>query len=136
MSEISVVIAFDTNMLVRALIADHADQVAVVDLVLWPDEQSSSRLLGEHGLLGIAIMVLLGWMLLRRYLGNPPGLGRAMSAAMAVWALSMMFHSATRVAAIPFARALVLVAWKIEEERQPAEPQPAPLFGARPGRLR
>ena len=30
MSEISVVIAFDTNMLVRALIADHADQVAVV----------------------------------------------------------------------------------------------------------
>jgi|CXWK01.1.fsa_nt_gi O-antigen ligase len=95
-----------------------------------------SRLLGEHGLFGIAIMAILGWMLLRRYLGNPPGLGRAMSASMAVWALSMMFHSATRVAAIPFALALVLVAWKIEEERQPAEPQPAPLFGARPGRLR
>lgn len=84
-----------------------------------------TRLLAEHGLFGILIMGLMGWMLLKRYLGNAPGLARAVSAAMAVWTLSVMVHSATRIVAVPFALALALLAWRLEEAREPAADVPA-----------
>lgn len=79
-----------------------------------------TRLLAEHGLFGILIMALMGWMLLKRYLGNAPGLARAISAAMAVWTLSIMVHSATRIVAVPFALALALLAWQLEEAPSPS----------------
>ena len=79
-----------------------------------------TRLLAEHGVFGIFILALMGWMLLKRYLDNEPGPGRAMSAAMAVWTLTVMIHSATRIAAVPLVFALALVAWQIAGERKPA----------------
>ncbi len=83
-----------------------------------------TRLLGEHGLFGILIIVLLVWMLLKRYLANEPGIGRALSAGLAVWSLSMMLHAATRLAAIPLAVALALAFWQIKEVSRATEPEP------------
>lgn len=83
-----------------------------------------TRLLGEHGLFGILIILLLAWMLLKRYLANQPGIGRALSAGLAVWALSVMVHAATRIAAIPLALCLALALWQIREARKLAEPEP------------
>ena len=80
-----------------------------------------TRLLAEHGVFGIGIIVLILWMLLKGYLANRPGLARAISAAMAIWSLSLMDHSATRIVAIPFTLALALVAWQLEEEPAEAE---------------
>jgi hypothetical protein len=84
-----------------------------------------TRLLAEHGVFGILVMALMGWMLLKRYLGNQPGLARAVSAAMSVWLLSIMVHSATRLVAVPFAFALALVAWQLEPEAADAPQPPA-----------
>lgn len=91
-----------------------------------------TRLLADHGLFGILAILVMCWILLKRYAANTPGLDRAMSAAMAVWSMSVMVHSAMRLAAIPFAFAMALVAWKLEQaeqdvvaEPQPAEPAPA-----------
>jgi O-antigen ligase len=89
-----------------------------------------TRLLAEHGLFGILIMVLMAWMLLKRYLGNRPGLARAISAAMSVWLLSVMVHSATRLVAVSFAFALALVAWQLEKETAGAAEAPSPAAGA------
>lgn len=75
-----------------------------------------TRLLAEHGLFGILIMGLMVWMLLKRYVGNHHGLGRALSAALAVWSLSIMAHSATRIAATSLAFALALVEWQLDDE--------------------
>ena len=75
-----------------------------------------TRLLAEHGVFGAMIIALIFWMLLKSYIANRPGLARALSAAMAIWSLSIMAHSATRIVAIPFTLALVLVAWQLEPE--------------------
>ncbi len=97
-----------------------------------------TRLLAEHGLFGILIMALMGWMLLKRYFGNSPGLGRAVSAAMAVWTLSVMAHSATRVVIIPYALVLAFLAWRLDEEHDPAQAvnPPAPAPAVAPTRVR
>jgi len=80
-----------------------------------------TRLLAEHGLFGILIMALMAWMLLRRYAGNSPGLGRAISAAMAIWTLSVMAHSATRIVIIPYALVLAFLAWRLDETHTPTD---------------
>ena len=80
-----------------------------------------TRLLAEHGAFGIVIIVLILWMLLKGYLANRPGLARAISAAMAIWSLSIMVHSATRIVAIPFTLALAFVAWQLEPEPDDAD---------------
>lgn len=72
-----------------------------------------TRLLAEHGVFGIVIIGLLVWMLLRLYLANPSGPGRALAAAMMVWSVSVMFHSATRIAAIPLLLALAMATWQL-----------------------
>jgi len=79
-----------------------------------------TRLLAEHGLFGLVVLALMVWMLVKGYVANEGGPGRAMSAAMAVWTLSVMTHSATRIAATSFIFALVLVAWQLQTERSPA----------------
>lgn len=86
-----------------------------------------TRLLGEHGLFGIFALAILFWMLLKRYLANEPGIGRALSAGLAVWALSTMFHAATRLAIIPLAISLALAFWQIREVARPTEPEPDQL---------
>lgn len=72
-----------------------------------------TRMLAEHGLFGVLALLILVWMLANRYAANSPGYGRAMSAALAFWAASIMLHSAMRLAAIPVALALALVLWRL-----------------------
>jgi len=83
-----------------------------------------TRLLGEHGLFGIFALAILLWMLLKRYMANEPGIGRALSAGLAVWALSTMLHAATRLAIIPLALSLALAFWQIREAPKPTETEP------------
>jgi hypothetical protein len=86
-----------------------------------------TRLLAEHGLFGILAFGILAWMLLNRYAANQPGLGRAMAAALAVWALSIMTHSAMRIAAIPLAIALAFVLWRLQEPTAAEGDEPAAI---------
>lgn len=83
-----------------------------------------TRLLAEHGLFGIFAIAILVWMLFNRYLANRPGLSRAMTAAFAVWAMSIMAHSALRLAVIPVTLALALVLWRLQWQGKdkPVEP--------------
>ncbi len=86
-----------------------------------------TRLLAEHGLFGILALALLLWMLLNRYYANYPGFGRAMTASLSIWALSIMAHSAMRLAAIPLALALALVMWRL---KGPADAEAPSAFPA------
>lgn len=86
-----------------------------------------SRLLAEHGTLGIITLLFMVWMLARQYLANQPGLGRAMAAAFAVWSMSIMVHSAMRLAAIPFVFSLALVYWQLMDTNLKAPDSPADL---------
>ncbi len=96
-----------------------------------------TRLLAEHGLFGVLALLVLIWMLVNRYAANSPGFGRAMSAALAVWSASIMFHSAMRLAAIPVGLALALVLWRLRgrgegEQAAAARAEPAHIeFGGR-----
>lgn len=74
-----------------------------------------TRLLAEHGMFGIGILLILGWMLLKRYVANPPGLGRGFVAAFTVWSLSVMVHSAMRIEVISLVLALALLDWRVEQ---------------------
>lgn len=88
-----------------------------------------TRLLAEHGLFGIIAMAILGWMMLSRYLANRPGLARAMSASLSVWAVTIMIHSAMRLAVIPLAIALALAAWQIQRPAKAELPAVQPVAG-------
>lgn len=72
-----------------------------------------TRLLAEHGLFGIGVLLILAWMLLKRYVANPPGLGRGFVAAFAVWSLSIMVHSAMRIEVIALTLALATLDWRV-----------------------
>ncbi len=65
-----------------------------------------SRLLAEHGLFGLTALLILFWMALRRATRSAPLAPKALSAALSVWALLFMFHSAMRMAAAAFVFAL------------------------------
>ncbi len=93
-----------------------------------------TRLLAEHGLFGILATAILIFMQAKRYVGNQPGLGRGLTAALAVWATSIMVHSAMRLAVIPLAIALGLVLWQLQRpprrattEKPAAKPAGAPV---------
>ena len=72
-----------------------------------------TRLLAEHGLFGIIAIAILFWMMATRYLGNHPGPARAISASLSVWAVTIMIHSAMRLAVVPLAIALAFAMWQI-----------------------
>ncbi len=78
-----------------------------------------TRLLAEHGLFGILAMLFLIWMLAKRYAANRPGLGRGMTAAFSVWAMSIMGHSAMRLAVIPLMLAIAMVSWRLQAGAKP-----------------
>lgn len=84
-----------------------------------------TRLLAEHGVFGLFVLALMAWMLIKRYAGNEGGPGRAMSAALTVWTLSVMTHSATRIAATSLVFALALVAWQLKADQPAAESEEA-----------
>jgi hypothetical protein len=82
--------------------------------------------LAEHGLFGILAIAILVWMLAQRYVANMPGLGRGMTAALAVWAMSIMAHSAMRLAVIPLAIALAFAYWRLQGAARNRAPEAAP----------
>lgn len=91
-----------------------------------------SRLIAEHGLFGIGVLLILGWMLLKRYMANAPGLSRGIVAGFAVWGLSVMVHSALRLEAIPFAIALAFLSWRLERTPEPvADVMTQPAYSPR-----
>ena len=93
-----------------------------------------TRMLAEHGLFGIFAIAILVWMLISRYAANRPGPSRAMTAAFAVWAMSIMAHSALRLAVIPVTLALAMVMWRLQwqPKDKPAEPSEAIVKAGQP----
>jgi O-antigen ligase len=85
-----------------------------------------TRLLAEHGLFGVLLLLTLISMLMNRYLANRPGLDRAITAALAVWGLSVMAHTAMRLAVIPLSLALGFVTWQLGSKGTDDEPAAAP----------
>lgn len=86
-----------------------------------------TRLLAEHGLFGVIAIMIIIIMLVKGYLGNSPGVSRGITAALGVWATSVMMHSAMRLAIVPLGLALCLVLWQLQ--------RPSGRLVARPGRL-
>lgn len=65
-----------------------------------------SRLLAEHGMLGLFALFLLAWMSVRRLLRRSSHADKAMAAGLTTWAMLFMFHAAMRMAAVSFIFAL------------------------------
>lgn len=84
-----------------------------------------TRLLAEHGLFGLLAIIIMILMLVQRYEANRPGVGRGLTAALAVWAMSIMAHSALRLATIPMAMALALVYWRLQSGTGNGAAEPA-----------
>lgn len=91
-----------------------------------------TRLLAEHGLFGILAIAIIVYMLVKQYLANHSGLARAMTAALAVWSMSTMLHSGTRLAVIPLTIALALAMWRLRAHA--AEPAEEPALTPRTSR--
>jgi len=62
-----------------------------------------SRMLAEHGLLGIGAMLILFYITTRRFLGKSSRAQKSFSGMFTSWALLTMLHSALRLAAPGFA---------------------------------
>ena len=65
-----------------------------------------SRLLAEHGLLGLIALFLLGLMFLQAFLRAPTPLAKGLTLAFMLWSLAEMTHAAMRLAAISYFYAL------------------------------
>jgi hypothetical protein len=59
-----------------------------------------TRLLAEHGLLGVIALGLMATMLVQAYRWAPSQWNRLMVVALAVWSLTTMLHAATRIGAV------------------------------------
>lgn len=125
---------FSENPLLGVGVGRSIEFHATIDGISLAAHTEFTRLLAEHGLFGILVIVIMVWMLVRRYQANQPGLGRGLTAALAVWAMSIMVHSAMRLAVIPLAIALGLVYWRLQAtaKSKPAEPEPAPVLVNQP----
>lgn len=76
-----------------------------------------SRLLAEHGILGIGAMMILAAMALQAFSRHREPLGRAIAAGFIVWSVAAMSHSATRLAAVSFVFALAAVRVEMPSRR-------------------
>jgi len=61
-----------------------------------------TRLLAEHGMLGVLTLLILIWITLDRVFSKGPMLSKAIVLSLTVWALLFMYHAATRLAAPGF----------------------------------
>lgn len=68
-----------------------------------------SRLLAEHGLLGLIFLVLLGLRVVNEYLNKNGAFQKGIAGALAGWALLEMSHAAMRIVLISFSFALAFV---------------------------
>jgi O-antigen ligase len=75
-----------------------------------------TRMLAEHGILGLAALLILASMLLSGYRRASPGSAKALTAAFAVWAISIMLHSAMRAVATSLGVGLALAMWNVNTD--------------------
>ena len=80
-----------------------------------------SRLLSEHGTMGILSMLILAFLLLRSYVNAPDAVTRAWMVGLAAWPLVEMAHAAMRVAAIAFTLGMAVMAWQPSRDDQEKE---------------
>lgn len=73
-----------------------------------------TRMLAEHGAFGLIALLVLLCMLVCGYWQSPSRTGRALTAGFAVWALSIMLHSAMRVVAVSLALGLIQITWTLD----------------------
>jgi O-Antigen ligase len=77
-----------------------------------------TRMLAEHGILGVLALITLAAMAVRSYRRQDTLLNRAWAIALLGWAMSSMVHTATRTASVSFAFGLAgLVLASAPEER-------------------
>jgi len=87
-----------------------------------------SRIMAEHGMLGIlALMILLG-MLLREFIKAPNPMSQAWLVALAGWAGVEMSHSAMRVVAVSFLLGFAFVTYKQEDNPSPEEEESSYVY--------
>jgi O-antigen ligase len=67
-----------------------------------------SRILAEHGILGIGSLLILGLLCVRAFFRSRSNPARGFLAGMSLWSLAEMAHSAMRIVAIPIVFALPL----------------------------
>lgn len=125
---------FSDNPIVGVGVGRSIEYHATIDEISLAAHTEYTRLLAEHGVFGILAIAVLIWMVIKRYLANHDGLGRAMTAALAIWSFSIMAHSAMRLAVIPLTIALGLVLWRLQGDGErgpnPANPQTADVGGS------
>lgn len=71
-----------------------------------------TRILAEHGALGIVALLILIIIMLRGFLQAPDVSSKAWMVSFAAWALFEMTHAAMRMVAIPFMLGLALIGWQ------------------------
>lgn len=86
-----------------------------------------TRLLAEHGFLGLAAFLLLVWMSVAFFLRQETKQGRALVTAFVVWSVVTMLHSAMRLVApsLVFGMAAALI-YERARSRRWREEEPAP----------
>ena len=77
-----------------------------------------TRLLAEHGSLGLLALLTLLWMSLKRFLRRLPPTSKAYVLSFTVWALLFMFHSAMRLVAPSFIFGLGSATISLEAEAE------------------
>ena len=79
-----------------------------------------SRLLAEHGVLGLGALVLLGAMVVSGYRHSLSYWNRLLVVETAAWSLTTMLHAATRLAAVSLLFALSQLRVEPEPVRRPS----------------
>jgi O-antigen ligase len=74
-----------------------------------------SRLLAEHGFLGLLALLLLFAMFLGNFMGAKTSLAKGLTLAFMLWALAQMSHQGMRLAAISYFFALPFAGFKDED---------------------
>jgi O-antigen ligase len=74
-----------------------------------------SRLLAEHGMLGLWAMIILAFIFARAVASAESNFERGLVVAMTLWALAEMTHSAMRIVAIPYLIALTFARMALDD---------------------
>lgn len=82
-----------------------------------PAHTEYTRMLAEHGILGLMSLIILVGIVVNRYWKNQKGVDRAIVATLSIWGLAVMGQSAMRFVAISFCLALAFAFWHIEDKK-------------------
>jgi O-antigen ligase len=81
-----------------------------------------TRILAEHGIPGIFAILIFLIIGIKAFLKTPEGLPKAWMAALMVWPMVEMTHSAMRIAAIGFVFGLAVAQWRPLDIHVPITP--------------